>query len=185
MYEVETGDTMGASRGQSRRERHGAGIAGGNHPLNHVHTHANSNDAAEPSGTAAPRVTDPVCGMSVGVDSPHHSRHAGNDYFFCSSGCRAKFELEPARYITADRPAKDASAATIYTCPMHPQVRQAGPGSCPICGMALEPLVPSANEDDSELRKVKAKFWLAAALSAPVVAIAMLPHLLDLHLTSA
>jgi Cu+-exporting ATPase len=78
-----------------------------------------------------------------------------------------------------------ASPDTIYTCPMHPQIRQAGPGSCPICGMALEPLVPTAVEDDSELRAVKKKFWISAALSIPVVLIAMFPHLLDLHLSDA
>jgi P-type Cu+ transporter len=74
---------------------------------------------------------------------------------------------------------------TIYTCPMHPQVRQAGPGTCPICGMTLEPLMPTEAEDDRALRSVKSRFWIAAALSLPVVVIAMLPHALDLHLTPA
>jgi len=77
------------------------------------------------------------------------------------------------------------SEGTIYTCPMHPEIRQVGPGSCPICGMALEPVMPTAEEDDSELRHVKRKFWIAAALSLPVVAIAMVPHLFDLHLSDA
>jgi len=70
----------------------------------------------------------------------------------------------------------------LYTCPMHPQIRQAGPGHCPICGMALEPVMPSEEQDDSELRSVRRRFWFAAALALPVVAIAMLPHLFDLHL---
>ena len=82
----------------------------------------------------------------------------------------------------AAMPPPKAPAGTIYTCPMHPQIRQNGPGNCPICGMALEPLMPTATEDDSELRAVKRKFTIAAALSLPVVAVAMLPHLLDLHL---
>ncbi len=74
---------------------------------------------------------------------------------------------------------------TIYTCPMHPQVRQVGPGNCPICGMALEPEMPSEHEDDTELRHVRRKFWIALALTVPVVGIAMLPHLLALHLSPA
>jgi len=78
--------------------------------------------------------------------------------------------------------AESAAEGAIYTCPMHPEIRQVGPGSCPICGMALEPAMPTTEEDDSELRTVKRKFWIAAALSLPVVVIAMAPHLLDLHL---
>src|SRR5690349_518416 len=82
----------------------------------------------------------------------------------------------------APQPAKPGA---IYTCPMHPQIRQQGPGSCPICGMALEPLVPGAEEDDSELRIVQRKFWIAAALALPVVLVAMLPHFLDFHFADA
>ena len=140
-----------------------------------------------------PPYTDPVCGMKVSADSPHHAQHAGQQYFFCSAGCRKKFEGDPGSYVkrradvivkaTADYHVH--SADTIYTCPMHPQIRQAGPGSCPICGMALEPLMPSAVEDNSELLAVKKKFWFSAALSIPVVVIAMLPHLLDMHLSGA
>jgi Cu+-exporting ATPase len=74
-------------------------------------------------------------------------------------------------------------ASTLYTCPMHPQIRQNGPGSCPICGMALEPVAPTDVEDDGELRKVRRKFWISVGLSAPLVIIAMLPHLADLHLS--
>jgi Cu+-exporting ATPase len=81
------------------------------------------------------------------------------------------------------RTAHSQVAGTIYTCPMHPEIRQTGPGTCPICGMTLEPLMPTEVDDDSALRKVKRHFWIAAALSAPVVGLAMLPHLFDLHLT--
>jgi Cu+-exporting ATPase len=160
---------------------------------------------------------DPVCGMKVAADTPHRARHADRDFYFCSNGCRQKFEADPTRYIkdgdakatgsratehahssccnhasadgkphapTGKLPTKPAASTdVIYTCPMHPEIRQAGPGSCPICGMALEPLMPTA-ADDSELRAVKKKFWISAALSIPVVAIAMLPHLLDLHLSN-
>jgi len=83
----------------------------------------------------------------------------------------------------ASGPATPVAPGAIYTCPMHPQIRQIGPGSCPICGMALEPLMPTEVEDDSELRSVKRRFWISAALSLPVVAVAMLTHLFDLHLS--
>ena len=79
----------------------------------------------------------------------------------------------------------DVPAGAIYTCPMHSQVRQVGPGNCPICGMALEPEVPAEQEDDREIRKVRRKFWIALAFTLPVVGIAMLPHLLDLHVSAA
>ena len=136
-------------------------------------------------------LVDPVCGMSVTDQSLHRARHDEHDYFFCSAGCRTKFVAEPAKYIDGQgqrrepRQSRAAAANTtaIYTCPMHPQIRHEGPGSCPICGMALEPEVPAATEDHSELNAVKRKFWFATALSAPVVAVAMLPHLLDLHLS--
>src|SRR5688572_19543030 len=159
--------------------------------MNHEHAHT--------AAAVAAGDKDPVCGMTVRPDSPHRSHHAGHDYRFCSAGCREKFNANPARYTQTNQTGKSCAhekhpahapsatppAGTIYTCPMHPQIRQAGPGSCPICGMALEPLVPTASEDDSELRRVKKKFWFAAALSAPVVVIAMVPHLFDLHLGGA
>lgn len=153
--------------------------------------------ASNSSGTNAATVIDPVCGMTVAVDSPHATTHMGKHYAFCSSGCRAKFLADPARYLdsattdqgrghhTPKAPAdSDAAPGAIYTCPMHPQVRQTGPGSCPICGMALEPEIPSEHEDDSELRHVRNKFWIALALTVPIVAIAMLPHLFELHLAA-
>ena len=180
--------------------------------MNHEHTHTKSCCAGKSAGAATTQFTDPVCGMSVAADSPHRSNRAGRDYVFCSSGCREKFDTNPTRYTNAKEgranvsrkephphaalgavvaavipsklptPSGAAPTAPIYTCPMHPQIRQSGPGSCPICGMALEPLVPTASEDGSELRTVKKKFWFSAALSLPVVVIAMLPHLIDLHL---
>ena len=135
---------------------------------------------------------DPVCGMSVTEHSPHRARHGGNEHFFCSAGCLRKFIENPSLYVdsqeTHDAPAPSplttAPSTTIYTCPMHPQIRQAGPGSCPICGMALEPDMPTATEDNSELDAIKRKFWIATALSVPVVTLAMLPHLLNLHFSA-
>ena len=88
-------------------------------------------------------VKDPVCGMTVDpASSTHKAEHAGSTYHFCCAGCRTKFLADPQRYV-AGAPARAAEAVpegTIYTCPMHPEIRQVGPGSCPICGMALEPL---------------------------------------------
>ncbi|MDO9473021.1 MAG: YHS domain-containing protein, partial [Caulobacter sp.] len=86
-------------------------------------------------------MTDPVCGMSVDpATTPHHAAHDGEAFHFCSAGCRTKFTADPEKYLSRDR-AEDppAPAGTIFTCPMHPEIRQVGPGSCPICGMALEP----------------------------------------------
>jgi P-type Cu+ transporter len=91
-----------------------------------------------------------------------------------------------AHAANAERnPAAPVAPGTIYTCPMHPQIRQVGPGNCPICGMALEPEMPTDHEDGSEIRRVRTKFWIALALALPVVAIAMLSHVLDLGLSRA
>jgi P-type Cu+ transporter len=136
--------------------------------------------------------------MQVGEDSPHSVTEHGERFVFCSAGCRAKFAANPAKYMTAERDhrpehhaapapkhAPDVSPGTIYTCPMHPQVRQLGPGNCPICGMALEPEMPAEHEDDADLRRVRQRFWISLALALPVVGIAMLPHLLDVHMSLA
>src|SRR4051812_5096180 len=96
------------------------------------------------------------------------------------SCCASK---DTARSEHAGQHYAPVTAGPIYTCPMHPEVRQVGPGTCPICGMTLEPLMPTEVDDDSALLKVKRHLWISAALSAPVVLIAMLPHLVDLHLT--
>jgi len=131
--------------------------------------------------------------MSVSEQSPHVAEH-GNRYYFCSSGCRAKFVANPTRYLDQAHAAgqhghtqavhenkhervqsnKDTKGKTIYTCPMHPEIRQDHPGSCPICGMALEPLSVSLQEEDNaELRDMTRRFWISAALSLPLLAITM------------
>jgi Cu+-exporting ATPase len=123
--------------------------------------------------------TDPVCGMTVDPDrTPHHHAHAGTTYHFCGARCRERFAAEPARFLEPDDasapPATDASAT--YTCPMHPEVRQQGPGACPICGMALEPLEPTAadaSRPDPELEDMTRRFWVALAHTVPVFAISM------------
>ena len=133
---------------------------------------------------------DPVCGMSIDpASAKHKAEHAGATYYFCSGGCRDKFAAEPARYLTLTTeapPQKSAPSGTVYTCPMHPQIRQLGPGNCPICGMALEPEVATATEGPSaELADMTRRFWIALALSVPVFALEMGGHLTHLHMLLA
>ena len=127
---------------------------------------------------AAVTATDPVCGMSVDpATSPHHAEHAGQAYHFCSAGCRTRFAADPTRYL-APRDEAPAPPGTIYTCPMDPEVRQVGPGACPICGMALEPAEFTADAGPNvELLDMKRRAWLAAAGTLPVVLLAMGEHL--------
>ena len=130
---------------------------------------------------------DPVCGMSVDPATARHKvEHGGSTYHFCSAGCRDKFVAEPARFLTASAgtpPPTPAPSGAIYTCPMHPQVRQAGPGNCPICGMTLVPETVTADSGPSpELIDMTRRFWIGLALAVPVVALAMGGHLTNLHM---
>ncbi|MEO6842261.1 MAG: heavy metal translocating P-type ATPase [Bradyrhizobium sp.] len=127
---------------------------------------------------------DPVCGMKVNpATAKHRFAHQGQDYFFCSGRCRERFEAEPEKYLGSREPEPPAPAGTIYTCPMHPEVRQEGPGSCPICGMALEPEHISLDDaPDPELIDMTRRFWIALALTVPVFAIEMGRHLGLMHL---
>ena len=119
---------------------------------------------------------DPVCGMTVDPTTQHHAEHAGHTYHFCSARCRERFAADPARYLTS-APTPAAAEAVQWTCPMHPQIVRGGPGSCPICGMALEPMTPAAAEAaNPELREMTRRFWVGVALSAPLVAIVMGEH---------
>ncbi|HEY3174464.1 MAG TPA: heavy metal translocating P-type ATPase [Candidatus Polarisedimenticolia bacterium] len=122
---------------------------------------------------------DPVCQMDVEPEKAAASHtHAGTTYYFCSTWCRDKFVSEPAAFLTpAPAPAPDSRPGATYTCPMHPEVRQAGPGSCPLCGMALEPLAVSLDVEgkpDPELADMTRRFWIALAGAAPVMALGML-----------
>ena len=130
---------------------------------------------------------DPVCGMSVDPHSAtHRAEHQGHQYYFCSAGCHEKFIADPQRYLDEQSaPDDEVPAGTIYTCPMHPEVQQVGPGSCPKCGMALEPMLPPAEEDDGEVQKVQRKFWIATALALPLLLVAMGPHLTGMHFGAA
>ena len=124
-------------------------------------------------------VKDPVCGMSVDpATAGHRFEHEGTTYSFCCAGCQAKFAADPARYLgPKPAPIKAPPAGTIYTCPMDPEVRQEGPGICPICGMALEPEQPSAEaQPNAELIDMKRRLWFALALSIPLVVLDMGGH---------
>lgn len=134
------------------------------------HGHAGHHRGAH--GTAGER--DPVCGMSVDPASSRMQEYAGRTWYFCSAKCQDKFAAAPEQYAKPEltpAPAKPAApAGTIYTCPMHPQVRQDHPGNCPICGMTLEPVGASEGEAEAaELRSMTRRFWISAALTMPLL----------------
>ncbi|HLS69251.1 MAG TPA: heavy metal translocating P-type ATPase [Kiloniellales bacterium] len=124
-------------------------------------------------------VKDPVCGMTVDPETtPHRTDHKGAIYYFCSAGCLVKFERDPQSWLAGKQPEVDAPADAIFTCPMHPEIRQVGPGSCPICGMALEPEeVTAEQEPNPELQDMTRRFWIGAALTLPVFILEMGGHL--------
>ena len=124
-------------------------------------------------------IRDPVCGMLVDpAKTPHHASHDGIDYHFCSARCRERFIADPRKYLspeTAD--AEEVAPGTFYICPMDPEIRQIGPGTCPICGMALEPEMPSLEDDDNpELRDFTRRFWWTLPLTVMVFVLAMFGH---------
>ncbi len=144
----------------------------------HDHDHAqHERDAHAPAPVDA--VRDPVCGMQVDPHTAkHRAEHAGRSYYFCSAGCREKFIADPQRYLGDAAPAAPVPAGAIYTCPMHPQIRQVGPGACPICGMALEPLIVTAEAGPNpELLDMRRRFWIGLALALPVLLFEMGGHL--------
>jgi P-type Cu+ transporter len=149
-------------------------------PTSHGHNESTSAAAGHAAATpAAAVVIDPVCGMQVDpAKTAHHAVHAGHDFHFCSARCREKFIAEPGKYLRPQpATAELAPAGTIYTCPMHPQIRQPGPGTCPICGMALEPEMPSLEDDDNpELNDFSRRFWWTLPLSAATLLLAMFGH---------
>jgi P-type Cu+ transporter len=144
-------------------------------PSTHTHDHA---------APAEGGVLDPVCGMTV---DPHTAKHRaeyrGHPYYFCSAGCKTKFTADPQKYLSKEKKEIEPIAeGTIYTCPMHPQIRQIGPGVCPICGMALEPEIASADSGpNAELVDMTRRFWIGLALSLPVVVVEMGGHFVGAH----
>jgi len=128
--------------------------------------------------TAAPHggEIDPVCGMTVNAETAAGNyAYLGKTYYFCSSGCMDKFKNGPESFLKPKDEAKNVPGDVEYTCPMHPQIVQIGPGSCPICGMALEPRIISLDDKpDAELGYMTRRFWICVFLTVPVFALAML-----------
>ncbi len=129
------------------------------------------------------KATDPVCGMKVDPhNAKHTAEHAGRTYYFCCNGCKTKFEADPDKYLNP-RAAEPVPEGSEYTCPMHPDIRQVGPGSCPICGMALEPLMVTAEAPPNhELIDFTRRFWIGLVLTLPVFLLEMGSHLFGLQL---
>jgi Cu+-exporting ATPase len=146
--------------------------------LEHNHTHDHSGQ-----GSTA---RDPVCGMNVDKSTAKHRYELdGTTHYFCNPRCLEKFVADPQRYLSPDKADEtaDAPEGTIWTCPMHPQIRQDYPGSCPICGMALEPLEPTAEEGPNpELIDMTRRFWISAALTLPILVLVMGDELFGLGL---
>lgn len=130
---------------------------------------------------------DPVCGMKVDPHTAKHRHdHRGRTYYFCNPRCKEKFIAEPAKYLATDKTQEKLPEGTIYTCPMHPEIRQVGPGSCPICGMALEPMLVSAESGPNpELVDFTHRFRIGLALAVPVLILEMGAHLTGIHLLPA
>ena len=145
------------------------------HHKKHQHNHKMSDQSGQ--------ATDPVCGMSVTVDAnTPRSRYGSETYYFCSQKCKGKFDSSPENVLSTEEEASAANSASSsasrrYTCPMHPEIIRSEPGSCPICGMALEPMdIPTENEEPNpEIQDFKKRFWLGAALTVPLIVLTMGP----------
>jgi Cu+-exporting ATPase len=152
-------------------------------PANYLARLASRPDHSSGHAPAA-AVKDPVCGMTVDPQTAkHRHEHAGQTYYFCAARCREKFIADPQKYLS-DKPAaaEPVPEGTMFTCPMHPEVRQVGPGACPICGMALEPeLVTAGDTANPELEDMQRRFWIGLLLTLPVFALEMGSHIVDLH----
>lgn len=150
----------------------------------HLHDHSPGRDghrtAHHPSETAGPAaLKDPVCGMAVTADSEFHLELAGATYYFCSASCESKFQADPGKFVQTAARAEDvpALAGTIYTCPMHPEIRWDHPGNCPKCGMTLEPLMPGLDDEENpELADFRRRFWWTLPLTVVAFILAMFGH---------
>jgi Cu+-exporting ATPase len=143
-----------------------------------VHNH-NNLDSNQNTDLESSKVKDPVCGMDVSPSTAKDfSIYEGIQFYFCSKKCKAKFDVDPKQYVAAKvshhRKPDENLNEVEYTCPMHSQIRKKGPGSCPICGMALEPLIKTGqSEDDTEYKSMLKRFWISTALSFPLLLITM------------
>jgi len=141
------------------------------------HRHPVGHSEGNPTDPA--RLKDPVCGMTVTESSPHQAEHEGRTFHFCSAKCQGKFVANPLEYFAPASSLAQApeAAGTVYTCPMHPEIRQDHPGSCPKCGMSLEPLMPELEEQDNpELKDFQRRFWWTLPLTVIVTVLAMFGH---------
>lgn len=161
---------------QHKPEADGTANAKANCCTHHLHTtHA----------AATPTLKDPVCSMTVTVEAKHSCEHEGHMFYFCSAGCKTKFSIDPRKYLASASPTFEqasiaAHAGTVYTCPMHPEIKQDHPGDCPKCGMALEPEMPSLDEEDNpELLDFTHRFWWTLPLTVVVTVLAMFGHRLQ------
>ncbi|WP_339439413.1 heavy metal translocating P-type ATPase [Pseudomonas sp. EA_15y_Pfl1_P104] len=143
----------------------------------------NHDEQHQAPSTGSPALKDPVCGMTVSDQSPHKSEHDGKGFYFCSAHCLARFKAEHGKYIRLPTQAKVSSkeppsqAAKVYTCPMHPQIHEDHPGDCPICGMALEPVVPDLDDEENpELASFTRRFWWTLPLTVIVATLSMSGH---------
>ncbi|WP_175939171.1 heavy metal translocating P-type ATPase [Caballeronia sp. BCC1704] len=149
------------------------------HSIEHHHACQHERHIGDGSEFNAVSLKDPVCGMSVAADSEFQLEHNGQRYLFCSQSCESKFAADPAKYVSPRPPEQvgPAPEGAIYTCPMHPQNRQDHPGNCPICGMALEPLLPSLeDEENPELADFRRRLWWTLPFTAVVFVLAMFGH---------
>jgi P-type Cu+ transporter len=152
-----------------------------NDVAHHNHEHANNHHhhGEVVPGPADKPFTDPVCGMKVAADPHKQAQYKGETYHFCSERCLGKFQANPEGYVTVSDPEHAAAApeGTIYTCPMHPEIRRPGPGNCPICGMTLEPVMPSLEEGENpELADFRRRFWWTLPLTIVATLMAMFGH---------
>jgi len=170
------------------------------------HTHSNQSNESSPEALPA-ELKDPVCGMSVTAQSTHQVVYEGSPYYFCSAHCKTAFSAAPTQYSGVKTPVEsdkhsghasccsthkstnnaesnkpvEAIAGAIYTCPMHPEIQQSQPGSCPKCGMALEPLLPELDDEESpELVDFTRRFWWTLPFTVVVFVLAMFGHQLQL-----
>jgi P-type Cu+ transporter len=191
MTDARNAKTGDVAKGSSRSSEPAAGTAkatatpgccgGGRNHAGHDHTHRNHAQGHQADGDAT--VRDPVCGMAVDpATSQHRFDYQGETHYFCSAGCRTKFAADPKSWLDKTAVNADAPEGAIYTCPMHPQIRQVGPGSCPICGMALEPEVASLDAPPNpELADMTRRFWVGLVLSIPPIVLEMGGHLVGGH----
>jgi Cu+-exporting ATPase len=159
---------------------------GHEHAHHHGGEHAQHQSGESTGNDGSITLKDPVCAMTVTDQSLHRSTHMGQTFFFCGPKCKGKFDANPMQYMgekaekSTEVAVVAAVAGTIYTCPMHPEIRQDHPGNCPKCGMTLEPELPSLEEDDnSELRDFQRRFWWTLPLTAVVFVLAMFGHRLQ------